>query len=86
MRGWGKHTEYVGRIGKITFPLALVSRTTAFGGWESDSDSESEESSDLETGFFTAGFSAGFDFRDLAAYREGVGEWGRGGRCELPGR
>jgi len=69
--------------------FALVSRVAAFGSRGSDSDSESEESSeedDLETGFFATGFGAGFDFGVLAAYREGTGERGRLGSCELPRR
>ena len=55
-------------------------------GWESNSDSESEESSeedDLRTGFFTADFSAGFDFWGFAAYGEGVYERGSRGRRKL---
>lgn len=88
-RGWGKYTDYMGSIEDLTFPLVLVSRVAAFGGWGSGSDSESEESSEedeSEMGFFTAGFSAGFGFWGLAAYGGGVGERGGGGSCELPGR
>ena len=51
----------------MTFIFVLVSRTGAFRGWGSDSDSEEGES---ETGFFTAGFVADFDFGSLAAYGE----------------
>lgn len=61
----------------MTFIFVLVSRTGAFRGWGSDSDSEEGES---ETGFFTAGFVADFDFGSLAAYGERAGEQGRGGR------
>jgi len=68
--------------------FVLVSRVAAaFGSRESGSDSESEESSeedDSETGFFATDFGAGFDLGVLAVYREGTGEQGRQGSCEIP--
>lgn len=71
----------------ITFMFVLVSRADGFGSRESDSDSEEEESSeedDSETGFFATDFGAGFNFGALATYREGTGERGTWGSCELP--
>ena len=67
----------MGGTGYITFPLVLACWMTTFEGWESDSDSESEESSEEDgwtTGFFTACFGTGFDFRGLTTCGEGVCE------------